>query len=278
MGKRPNPRPVLKRRIISLLLICCCISFIAFADEPTNGTIPYHNPEFGYTIETPSDWVEIPQHVLREASDSVFSDSSHVAFTTMVGFQPATHEYWLEYPYVLFYTMPYKDFGINRQINESEFAEIAAAITGVDIHQVSESNLKQGAIETSDQLSINQPQLDVSNRRLFVTMEMTVEGIGDLRSLTVGYFGRESMVQVMFYALKSEWDQHTTIRQSIYESFSYNADKAYNPQLATIKPDPFRNPEMLADLVAKFFLAILFIGGGIVAIVVMIQKSKQSTR
>ena len=57
--------------------------------------------------------------------------------------------------------------------------------------------------------------LDQENKIFIAGMEMDVDNVGGVSGQTVGHFGRYSIVQVMFYDLKSNWSQSTADRELI---------------------------------------------------------------
>lgn len=52
-----------------------------------------------------------------------------------------------------------------------------------------------------------------------------------IRGRSVGYFGRESIIQVNCYAREPEWEQYRETFDSFADSFRFDGDKVYDPAL-----------------------------------------------
>jgi hypothetical protein len=116
----------------------------------------------------------------------------------------------------------------HRQINESEFPAFIRKMTGLDLAAFADDHLSSDAQAIMGDFRYGQPRLDKARRRFITDLNGHVVGIGTVRGRIVGYFGRDSLVQVMFYAPESEWNEHLPIGSSIIDSFRFDAAKAYS--------------------------------------------------
>ena len=76
-------------------------------------------------------------------------------------------------------------------------------------------------------VSLGRPQLDNDRRRYLVTLNMNVAGAGKVQGTLAGYFGRDSVVQVCFYAKAEDWPLMAPTGQQIIDSFHFDPAEAY---------------------------------------------------
>ena len=198
----------------------------------------FYSISYGYYLDLPAGWVEIPKDVLQEWRASVLKQNAKTNIIYDAAFQLASSDRWFEYPYVLVQPLPYATFGVHRQINEDEFSRYAQMMTGLDVDELLDEKLSSDARQLLGNLEFERPQLDVAHRRYLWPIRMDVQGVGPIRGLVVGYFGRDSVVQVAFYSRRSDWDRHADVRRTIVESFRFEPDKAYSVEVAAANPTP----------------------------------------
>lgn len=189
---------------------------------------PFHSSSYGYHIDVPAGWVEIPRHVILERLEALQNEVTTRKVIYDVGFQPEAAGEWFDYPYVLVQPLSYGSFGVHRQINSDEFPEVIRVMTGLDAGRLIEEKLTGDAGRLIENLKPGRPQLDAVNRRFFWPMAMDVEDVGPVRAFVVGYFGREALVQVGFYCRVSDWGVYEHERHEILDSFRFDPDKAYS--------------------------------------------------
>lgn len=112
------------------------------------------------------------------------------------------------------------------------------------------------------------PRLDAPHHRFICPISMDVNGIGAVRGLQVGYFGRDSIVQIAFYCLSSDWDRYGDMGLAIVDSFRFDDDRAYSAQLAATNPShtsTWGSALEQAAVGAVTFAIIGLIAGGLAA-------------
>lgn len=182
----------------------------------------------GYSIATPEGWVEIPEEIVAERFEFLFSPESKTAYSFEMAFQQSSSGKWFEYPYVLVQVMTYSSMGLNRQIYKSEFKKIISGLTGLDIDDVINKNISEDAKGFISGGAIGEVSLDRENNLYVFGLEMNVEGVGKIQGQVAGHFGKYSIIQVNFYDLKSNWSQTKDERELIQGSFKYDPAMAYN--------------------------------------------------
>ncbi len=218
---------ILFRRAATLKLIV--FSFIPISI--CKGVI-VHSEAYGYQIAIPQGWVEIPDDVLKETFAKILNAEAQKRIVQDKGFQLDSSEDWLEYPYVLVQPILYSRFGRSSQINEDEFLEFVRALTGLNTDNVVNNALSKDAGDILENVAAGMAELDSSNRRFFWHMKMTVKDVGQVRGLVCGYFGRNSLVQVSFYAKSDDWDKYKVVRKAFLDSFRFDSGSAYSVELA----------------------------------------------
>ena len=212
------------------------ISFVAMIVHIQSHSVEqFHSTSYGYRINLPHGWVEIPYDILQERLAAI---QKHKTGTTIIydaGFQLDSTDQWLEFPYVLVQPIPYTKFGLHRQINEDEFPEFVRILTGSDVNKLVDKNITSDARQLFGEITTEHSILDSTNRRFFRTLNTDVQGIGPVRGLIVGYFGRDSIVQIAFYSRSAEWEHYVGAGQTIADSFRFDPNKAYSVELAVAK-------------------------------------------
>ena len=188
----------------------------------------YHSGMYGYTITLPADWKHIPGDVLHSLTERMQNPDAPRRPRFDVGFQPAANDRWFKYPYLMVQVVPYAEFGSLGQLNEDQFSRAVNAMTGANLSKSMDQQMSPQARALLSGISVGEPELDTANRCYHVSITMNVAGVGPVRSELRGYFGRESLVQVMFYSTEADADQLADIRKSIADSFAFDPDKAYS--------------------------------------------------
>ncbi len=191
----------------------------------------FHSSSYGYNLDVPPGWVEIPRDLVQERYADVLKPDSTVLYDA--GFQLASFDQWFEFPFVLVQVIP-----LPRQINEDEFESYVQMLTGLDIDKLADEGISTDARQSLDNFEVGRLQLDAARRRYFYTMNMNVQGVGPVRVFSVGYFGRDSMVMIHFNSLRPDWDRYADVRREIVESFHFDPDKGYSVELAAANPTP----------------------------------------
>ena len=177
----------------------------------------FHSSAFGYSLDVPPGWEEIPRNLIQETYADLLKPDSVGLYDA--GFQLASSDGWFAYPFVLVQVMP-----LPRQINEDEFESFVQALTGMDFNK----EIPTDTLRNLDNLEFGQVQLDADRRRYFSILNMDVKGVGPIRALSVGHFGRDSMVMIHSYSLRSDFDRDAEARLAIVDSFRFDPDKAYS--------------------------------------------------
>lgn len=194
--------------------------------------VDFHSDRYGYSLELPEGWVAVPDDVLKMATDAMVSPRAPNKLTIDAAFQRAAAPHWLAYPYVMVQVVPYAHFGSSGQLPESHFATVTSTITGLDMDKVMDEALTPEARQWVDGIQMGKPALDMARRRFVYSIDMDVQGVGPVRGLMAGHFGKEALVQVMFYATPDQWDSAAAERDQTIESFAFDPATAYDPALA----------------------------------------------
>ncbi len=183
--------PANPRRARALKFLCLGLALA------TAGVLPlreiqaasYHGALYGYNLTIPDDWINVPPEVVKVAAEAVTNPKSERTFVFDAAFQPASHEQWLDYPYVIVQVMPYASMGIFTQINEDEFAQVTKSMTGVDFGRAVDSALSSDARSFVSEARIESPQLDTGKRRFLLPITMSVAGSGKVAGFALATLG-----------------------------------------------------------------------------------------
>jgi hypothetical protein len=251
------------------------LAFITAVSTAAAAAAPYHGASHGYNITLPDDWTQIPADVVDSMTKLAQNPNAKTALITDAAFQPKVQKRWFSYPYMIVQIIPYSGLGLNRQINEDEFADLTKAMTGIDVSKTIDSNLSKEAKSILSNASIGQPQLDRGKRRFLVPMNMTVAGIGKVKGTLAGYFGHRALVQVGVYATEADADRIAPTSQQIIDSFHFDPADDYSVAAALANPTP-ANRTIWSGVFEKALMG--GIAGAIIGgIVYAINRSKKSS-
>jgi hypothetical protein len=214
------------------LLIAAAISAVApSAVEARTVSRPQH----GYSIEVPDDWVEVPDAELRAIVIATQKTPGKNGMVWDIAFQPATPDRpWLAYPYMVVQILPYRGFGLQRQLAENEFRGFIAAMANLDMEKVAKDALTPEASKAINSVKQGVPRLDTAARRYFLPFATTMQDIGPVRGQAYGFFGHDAMVQIGAFSETGEWATFGPLGQRIADSFKFDATHQYNEQEASI--------------------------------------------
>jgi uncharacterized membrane-anchored protein len=203
----------------------------------------YHHAAHGYSLVVPDDWIQVPPEVVEQVTSMLMTKDAQAAAIVAYDavFQPRSNPNWLAYPYVMVQPLNYAKLGVGRQINEDEFAQVIRQMTGQGLEQGIEKNVNAEFRSLLSNPQVKPPQLDVASRRFTWEIAMDVVGVGPVRGRLMGYFGKEALIQVAFYAQADQWDRHAAAGDAILNSFAFDPDKAYSEDLAAQSPSVWSN-------------------------------------
>jgi hypothetical protein len=212
------------------------IAVLAFFCARAAAGAHFHSASWGYSLSVPTGWVRVPDDVLREAVSAMRNPKANSPLVHDAAFQLPWRGQQLEYPYVVVMVLPYANLGISRQINEDEFPEVIKAATGADMGKVLDSALSPEARRLVGDAELGKPQLDAGRRRFLLSTRMSVGEVGKVRALIAGYFGREAIVQVGFFAKEGDWDRYVGAGQGMVDSLRFDPGTEYSDAIAKANP------------------------------------------
>lgn len=197
---------------------------------PIRGADNYHGRTYGYRVDLPEGWIQIPQNSVRKMRDSVLNERARSDIIYDAGFQIESAARWFEYPYVLIQPLPYAQFGLNRQPYEDELPGYVRQITGLDLEELADEHFSRDMRGSVHELHGANPWLETQKHRYLQTIDVDVQGVGPVRCLTVGHFGRHAIVLLHFYSRRSDWDRYSGVREAMLSSFGFDPEYAYSAQ------------------------------------------------
>ena len=218
------------RFIIPFVLAVLFLGATARA-APTAMPQSHHGAADGYRVGLPLGWVTIPEADVATRFRAARKAGAPNTIRFDSAFQAARGRRSFEYPYVIVQVVPYGSLGLNGQVSEAQFPDVVRRMTGTNLRLSQAQSLKSGA-------RLDAPVLERSQRRYWMTGEITVAGPGPVRTLIAGYFGREAIVQVCFHARAVDVDRHAATGRRICESLTFDPEKAYPVPAAPAQPAP----------------------------------------
>ncbi len=256
----------MNKSIPCLLIVPFAFAWQCAAAEPQE----FRSDKNGYSIVFPAHWVRIPANVLEGVQKAIFKPAARPALSYEAGYQEGGSFGWMKFPYVLVQTIPYAQYGAPGEPGEQEFPKLVEAIAGIKLDKVmndSMSPLARGILKDTPNVTA---RLDAPNRRYFFSMSMNVATVGTVRGEAVGYFGKECVVQIMFYATPKDLARTTNVRDRIFNSFKFDPAHAYDPTVAVASAvGPFTKRVLDRALIGGV------IGGGIAVLVCLMKAFRR---
>jgi len=221
----------------------------------------------GYSIIFPAHWVRIPADVLEAVQKAIFKSGASPALSYEAAYQEGGSFGWMKYPYVLVQVIPYAKYGAPGEPPETEFPKLVEAIAGIKLDKVMNDAMSPQARGILKDTPSVTARLDAPNRRYFFSMSMNVAPVGTVRAEAVGYFGKEGVVQIMFYATPKDLSRTSNVRERIFNSFKFDPAHAYDPAVAVASSSGFV-PKRVMD-----YALIGGIAGGSVAVLICLMKA-----
>jgi len=256
-----------------MVLVFIVLLVRSLVHTPISAAEEFHGTSYGYQLDLPPGWVEIPKDVLEATAAAAQKGDAATRIAFDAAFQPESANNWFEYPYVLVQRTPYDG---HRQINEDEFPKLIRLLAGLDLGPTIDDVVSSDVRKLIDNVDAGPPQLDTAHRRFLWTVSMDAQPFGPICGLVVGYFGRDSLVHVSFYSRRSDWDRYADVRRAIVDSFRFDPHKAYSVQVAAVNPTP---PSIWSSALKKAVVGAVVGGilGLVFAAIAAVKRKKRAT-
>ena len=176
---------------------------VLFARPALGDGVEFRSERSGYSLTLPDGLVRIPQEMVEEVKAVMFSgEGAQIEYDA--AFQRGESAGWFTYPYLIVQVVRYEKEGVKRQLYESEFADVAKDLTNLDVEEVVDQVVQPEFGEMLSESSVSAARLDVAGRQLTWSVKMNAEGIGEVVGNIFGHFGRNALVQVMYYSMADE--------------------------------------------------------------------------
>jgi hypothetical protein len=200
------------------------LAFLALAlgaPHTTRGQGPttYSDPRWHWSIDLPPGWNVLPQSAV-DTAEALRKDkvpNANFEYVAAFGRAEATT---LTYPYILVQVT-------HAKIPRTSISEIADGLGAVPIDQaVRESGITDPALLAG---KFGKPIVDPEHNRMVCLAEMPVAGVGQVKTLLLGYFGRDYIVQLNCYALAPRFDETRPLFDQAAATFRFDEGYAYQP-------------------------------------------------
>ncbi len=239
----------------------------------------FHSKANGYSFAIPRGWIQVPDDVLYQSLHVLLSGQMKQSMLKQyeVAFQ-LNADRWLKYPYVFIQAIKYSEEGLRNQPDEDDFEYLAETITGFDFTSFdTDKHLSKNISGQVTGPTYVRASIDKHNHSYVLEAEMGVSNLGDVKAQTIGYFGKYALVQLIFYDLRSDWDQSKDYRELLFKSFQFDPDKAYG--IADAGPGFWekRAMEALPVIVLMFIIISISAVSGYISGIIKRYKDKKVT-
>jgi hypothetical protein len=183
--------------------------------------VTFQSKESNYSFVIPPGWEEIPKEMLDETSERVANVTGTKRLIYETGFQIAGKRN-LEPPYILIPVMSKLDKGgLPPNALELLYESYTKHLT---------ASVEEHSKTFSDYLSspsFEMPYLDKEKRMIAISMKGNYSG-KDMRSLVAQFVGKNSIVQINFVTLESDYLKYNLAFEGLITSFRF--DEPFIPQ------------------------------------------------
>ncbi len=189
----------------------------------------YTSRQTGYSLVVPQGWEQISDEVIQDFFNRSFSPSLKSVSSLEAGFQVQNGDETFSSAYAIVQVMPYAKLGITGPITDQMVENFVAEIRNANLNDA----LKDGRLNKDVSASISDARkgtdsFDKQRRRYIWTIDTTLANSTQMHGVCAVHFGPDAIVQVMFYAPKSEWDNHWTVCGQMIESFRFETAGVLN--------------------------------------------------
>ncbi len=195
---------------ISLILISALFSY-TYAKS-----LKYENIGGHYSFLLPNGWEEIPEKVIIEYRELMQSEYEIEIPEYVAGFHLIEKDYF-EFPYILVQEFDRGDV---------TYEEMASVLQDEDIALEVMEDAVEDVPELISDISLGGTMLDNEKYRLYMVTESDTP-IGEMKSLGVIYFGRDTIVHLFFYSDVGEFDKDLPKYQVITDFFKFEKNYQY---------------------------------------------------
>ena len=245
---------------VSLSTVTGLLGVVLLSSVPALA-LEYSNDALHYRIVLPDGWEEIPKDVIDEAFAGIAAQSGTAPQQYEAGFQESSAQYFT-YPYVLIQHEPLAS-GTISQIAKS----LSKTLGDVEEYRVIQK-LKSSGLVTN--IGFGQPVADSRRKMILTHMESEYAGVETIKALLATAPGKQGMVNIYFYARKSEYEDYLSVAESVLDGFAFDSGYEYTWARAVAQSPIFSG--VLGKAVAGAIAAALI---GTIAVLLMRRKKRR---
>jgi hypothetical protein len=170
----------------------------------------------------------MPGDALQAAYKQAVSASARADFYWEAAFGQAVGDGAFQCPYVVIQVIPYSSMGMDRQPYKDEIGMVVEALSGLRVDEVVEETLTPSAVEMVLDLKPGEVVFREGSTSFSLGLEMGHPDGGKTRAIAVGHFGRNCVLQLMFYDLAGNWHNSRRERDFILNSFAFDHEMGYD--------------------------------------------------
>lgn len=208
----------MSRKALVLALVCACASLLAAARA--GAQTAYTDSQRHWSCTLPKGWSRMPQAQVDFSNRQMQRAMGRSAFSTnyIVGFIEGEMQ-TPGSPYVLVQqtVMP---------MEGQSYDDIEEGLAGVKNGVEQASGAMKGI---ASGLKAGVPRVDRERNRMYLSTEITVIGIGKMKGLSIGFFGKEGFIQLNCFAGVDDFDAAIPTFEALADSFAYDEGYVFVP-------------------------------------------------
>ena len=175
-----------------------------------------------FNITVPSNWVEFPKDILAQYSKAL-RESTGSSETHEHGFQLNTVDKWFTYPYTL---IQIKRSGRIPDEQLKQYRKFQPNL--LEGLRTIEDSLQETISNSSQGETLYEPEKNI----LWSIFSMDVANIGPVKGVIAIKLTEYGFIQLVGYAIDSEFDQYLPLYKSMAESIVLSEEDEYKPRTA----------------------------------------------
>jgi hypothetical protein len=201
--------------------------------EPAESRQTFTSAAYGYSVTFPGDWKRIPDQDVQRGVALVHKNPAARNVVWEAAYQSPGGTIAFSYPYVVLQVTAYAG---GREPSESQIKDTVKKMTG--------DRMREFAAHTGDatidraiaNASIGDAQYDPANHILYQPLSMSAPGLGLIKGVIIGHFGRSAVAWVMCYDRAGHFDSSRPTFDQIAASFQFDKSAAFDPNQHSLNP------------------------------------------
>ena len=201
-------------------ILLVAVTLALLLSPPTSAQTPYTDKDRHFRATLPAGWTFMPAALVKQLETEALRRTGGAAtFRYIAGCAPAPADQ-VGMPYVLVQETPMPMQGAGYEDIERALGAEAKSAQG---------ELATALKDVASNLKVGTPTLDRTHNRMYVTMNADLPNAGAMKALSVGFLGKDGIIQFNCYTTAARFESDLPAFQSLIDSFVYDPGHDFEP-------------------------------------------------